>query len=79
MAEKDSVITPEQENMVRVCTREYMDKKEQWPNGWVARIRNIINDYKQVARLIDSKKGLKKHIVAKAVETLIIDEWREYE
>lgn len=76
---ENPVITPEQENMIRVCTREYMDKTKQWPKGWVARQRNIINDYIQVARLIDSKKGLKKHIVAKAVNDVIIDEWREYE
>lgn len=73
------IVTKEQENMIRVCTRDYMDTLKKWPNSWITRKRDIICKYKQIERLIDSKKGYMKGQIAKVIGNLIVDEWRKYE
>jgi len=72
------MITSEQENMIRVCTRDYMDQRIKWPNSWITRKRDIMAN-KAINRLVESKKGYMKAEIVKVVGNIIVDEWRTYE
>lgn len=66
-------MTPEKENIIRVCTRAYMDETNQWFRSWEERKDAIVEKYKAVRRLINNKDD---YIL---VGNIIVDEWRKYE
>lgn len=66
-------MTPEQDNIIRMCTRAYMDETNQWLRSWEERKDAIVEKYKAVRRLINSKND---YIL---VGNIIVDEWRKYE
>lgn len=72
-------LTKEQENLVRVCTRDYMDKTKEWPRTWLIREQAIIHGYKAINRLIDRYEEDEARQMDLAIRQIIFDEWAKYE
>ena len=69
-------LAPEQENMIRVCTRQYMDDTNNYPRAWSDRKDAVITKYKPVYRLMDKYP---EPAMIQRIGNIIVDEWRKYE
>lgn len=69
-------LAPEQENMIRVCTRQYMDDTNNYPRAWSDRKDAVITKYKPVYRLMEKHP---EPAMIQRIGNIIVDEWRKYE
>lgn len=69
-------LAPEQENMIRVCTRQYMDDTIAYPVSWEERKDAIITKFKPVYRLVEK---FPEQETIQRIGNIIVDEWHNYE
>lgn len=69
-------LTKDQENMIRVCTRQYIEDTNEYPKAWTERKEAIIDQYKPVSRLVE--KYPEQDAIQK-IGNIIVDEWRSLE
>lgn len=75
MQQNDEIeLTKEQENMIRICTRQFVTSSEFFPTSWSERKDKIIMTYQPVYRIVEQNPLPK---IIQRIGNIIVDEWRK--